>query len=167
MTGLLNASQKYFLQTFTKYSSNSPGWLNDWQNALHRGDTAIPAASWHRSWILVVKAAGKQDIHEHVLGAGLQGLESSCFIRVLKSLSLLQENWRTEESSLTLPLLSALEVQLICFSKTTKKILPCYRNFTNYNHFLQMTMKSFSGHYRMEIARIATSKRYYCYSGQD
>lgn len=45
MTGLLNTSQKYFLQTFTKNSSNSPGGLNGLQNTLHQGDTEIPTTS--------------------------------------------------------------------------------------------------------------------------
>lgn len=148
MIGLPNTSQKHFLQTFSKYSSNSPGGLNGLQNTLHQVDTAIPAASWHGSWLLVAKAGGKRDVPECALGVGLQDLEYSCFIRVLNNLSLLQENWRTEESWLILPLLSALEVQLICSSKTRKNLLPCYRNFTNYNHFLQVTTKSFSGHYK-------------------
>lgn len=54
--------------------------------------------------------------HEHTLGAGSPWLVNSLLHhKVLNSLSLLQENWKTEGSLLTLPLLSALEIKQVWF----------------------------------------------------
>lgn len=111
---------------------------------------------------------GKHDTHEQILGAEPPGLVNSLLHhRVLNSLSLLEENWRKLTYSPTTVCLKSQTSLFVCFFPKTRKIPPCYRNFLNYNHFLWMATKPVSRLYRMEIARIATSKMWCRYLWQD